>query len=260
MPEHPVTHKRSGAMPPETVEIIAHRGYSALAPENTRAALRAAVEAGADAVEFDLHVAACGTPVLFHDGMLSRTTDGVGPLRRRTLAQLKALDAGAWFSPEFSGETIPSFAEALQDLARERGRIYAEVKEFRELEDLDRMVSVARDAQMLERVVFISLNWTVLERLRGRDPELLLGYVVDDVSEVEEALGRTQGDPTSLLDLRADLVLDDPDVVDRAESQGTEVAVWTVDDPSEASRLLDLGVRRITTNQVERLVAWREST
>ncbi len=209
-------------MPTETVEIIAHRGYSARAPENTLAALHAAVAGGADAVEFDLRVAACGTPVLFHDSMLSRTTDGVGPLRRRTLAQLKTLDAGAWFSHEFSGETIPSFAEALDCLSAHPGRVYAEVKDFREPEDLDRMVSVARDARMLHRVFFISLNWTVLERLRGRDPELFLGYVV-------------------------------------AERQGTELAVWTVDDPSEASRLRELGVRRITTNEVERLVAWRAS-
>jgi glycerophosphoryl diester phosphodiesterase len=222
LPERAATHKRNGAMPTETVEIIAHRGYSARAPENTLAALHAAVAGGADAVEFDLRVAACGTPVLFHDSMLSRTTDGVGPLRRRTLAQLKTLDAGAWFSHEFSGETIPSFAEALDCLSAHPGRVYAEVKDFREPEDLDRMVSVARDARMLHRVFFISLNWTVLERLRGRDPELFLGYVV-------------------------------------AERQGTELAVWTVDDPSEASRLRELGVRRITTNEVERLVAWRAS-
>jgi glycerophosphoryl diester phosphodiesterase len=83
----------------DTIEIIAHRGYSGRAPENTLAALEAAVAAGADAVEFDLHTAACGTPVLFHDGMLSRTTNGVGPVRRRTLEQLKTLDAGKWFAP-----------------------------------------------------------------------------------------------------------------------------------------------------------------
>jgi glycerophosphoryl diester phosphodiesterase len=243
----------------ETCEIIAHRGYSARAPENTRAALRAAAVAGADAVEFDLRVAACGTPVLFHDGMLSRTTDGVGPVRRRTLAQLKALDAGRWFSPEFAGETIPSLAEALETLAPLTVRVYAEVKEFRELEDLDRMVSLVQDVRMLDRVVFISLNWTVLERLRGHDPGLALGYVVNDAGDVEEALGRAQGEAGTIVDLRADLVLNDPGLMESARRQGTEVAVWTVDEPAQASRLWDLGVRRLTTNQVERLVAWRDS-
>ncbi len=254
-----MTHKRKGVMRIETCEIIAHRGYSAKAPENTRAALRAAADAGADAVEFDLRVAACGTPVLFHDSMLSRTTDGVGPLRRRTLAQLKALDAGGWFAPGFAGETIPSLAEALEDLVPRSGRVYAEVKEFRELEDLDRMVSLVEAAGMLGRVVFISLNWTVLERLRGRDPRLTLGYVVDDAADIEEALGRAQGEPGTIVDLRADLVLDDPEVMEKAERQGTDVAVWTVDEVTDARRLRDLGVRRFTTNQVERMVVWRDS-
>ena len=135
---------------PQSIEIIAHRGFSAAAPENTLSALEAALEAGADAVEFDLHTAACGTPVLFHDAMLSRTTNGVGPLRRRTLEQLKALDAGRWFSPAFAGERIPSFAEALERLRGRVGRVYAEMKGFRELEDLDRMVHIARDAGMLD--------------------------------------------------------------------------------------------------------------
>jgi len=239
------------------VEIIAHRGYSARAPENTMAALDAAVAAGADAVEFDLHTAACGTPVLFHDAMLSRTTNGAGPLRRRTFAQLRALDAGAWFSPKFAGERIPSFQEALERLKGRIGRIYAEVKGYRELEDLDRMVQLARDADALDDVVFISLNWTVLDRMRGRMPDLAIGYIVDEGGEVDEAVHRAQGDPNALLDFRADLVLGDPALAHRLVQEGIETAVWTVNDPSEAARLYDLGVHRLTTNQVEALLAWK---
>ena len=241
----------------DSAEIIAHRGYSARAPENTLAALSAAVEAGADAVEFDLHVAACGTPVLFHDAMLSRTSNGVGPVRRRTFAQLKGLDAGAWFSPEFSGERIPSFGEALDQLRDTEHRIYAEVKGFRELEDLDRMVDISRDRGMLDRTVFISLNWITLDRIRGHDARPAIGYVVGGADEVDEALLRARGDTRALLDFRADLILADPTIAERALRQSAELAVWTVDDPSHASGLLDLGVRRFTTNQVERLLDWR---
>ena len=107
-------------------EIIAHRGYSARAPENTLAAIDAAVRAGADAVEWDVQIASCGTPVLFHDAHLGRTSNGVGPVRRRTLGQLRLLDAGSWFSAEFAEERIrgavmvdylfPSFRNVL-DLA-----------------------------------------------------------------------------------------------------------------------------------------------
>ncbi|HKJ03438.1 MAG TPA: glycerophosphodiester phosphodiesterase family protein [Longimicrobiales bacterium] len=241
------------------VEIIAHRGYSAKAPENTLAALDAAVAAGADAVEFDLHTAACGTPVVFHDAMLSRTTNGVGPLRRRTLEQLKALDAGKWFSPDFAGQRIPSFSDALQNLEGRVPRIYAEVKGFRELEDLDRMVRLARDADMLDVVVFISMNWTLLDRMRGQEPTLAVGYVVDEEGKIDEAVQRATGDAASLVDFRADLLTADPSTAQRCVDHGIDMAVWTVDDAAEAARLLELGVRRITTNQVEALLAWKAS-
>ncbi len=242
-----------------SVEIIAHRGYSARAPENTLAALEAALKAGADAVEFDVSTAACGTPVLFHDPMLSRTTNGVGPLRRRTLEQLKTLDAGKWFSPDFIGQRIPSFDEALRALKGRIGKIYAEVKGFRELEDADRMVRLARDAGMLGEVVFISLNWTLLDRMRGQEAGLSIGYVVDEGTELKEAAQRCAGDPAAMVDVRADLLAADPAVLDRLRDQGTGVAVWTVDDLAEAARFLAMGVARITTNQVGALVDWKRS-
>lgn len=238
-------------------EIIAHRGYSARAPENTLAALEAAFEAGADAVEFDLHTAACGTPVLFHDPMLSRTTNGVGPVRRRTFSQLASLDAGGWFSSDFAGERIPSLEEAFLACRGRVGRVYAEVKGFRELEDLDRMVRIARETRMLDATVFIAMNWTLLDRMRGQEPGLALGYVVDEATEAEEAVRRATGDARALVDYRASLLLDDPSLAQQALQAGVEVAVWTVDQPEEATRLAEMGVTRFTTNQVSRLLAWK---
>jgi glycerophosphoryl diester phosphodiesterase len=243
----------------EAVEIIAHRGYSAKAPENTLASLEAAVAAGADAVEFDLHTAACGTPVLFHDAVLSRTTNGVGPLRRRTMEQLKALDAGKWFSADFAGERIPSFVDALNHLKGRIGRVYAEVKGFRELEDLDRMVRLTQEADMLGDVVFISMNWTLLDRMRGQEPRLAIGYIVDEESKVDEAIQRATGDDASLLDFRADILTSEPARAQRCLDHGIDMAVWTVDHPADAARLLELGVKRITTNQVDDLLAWKRS-
>lgn len=243
----------------DLIEIIAHRGYSARAPENTLSALEGALAAGADAVEFDLHTAACGTPVLFHDAMLSRTTNGVGPIRRRTLEQLKTLDAGKWFDPSFAGERIPSFDEALSLLDGRVGRIYAEVKGFRELEDLDRMVRIVQSHGMLDRVTFISMNWTLLDRMRGQQSDLAIGYIVDEPGKIEESLQRAAGDPHSLVDLRADFLVQDPGIPLRARGDGIDLAVWTVNDPADAQRVLDAGVRRITTNEVEALLAWKRS-
>lgn len=91
---------------------VAHRGASAVAPENTMAAFEKAVELGADAIELDLHVSHDGELVIIHDDTLDRTTDGQGPVHTRSLHELKQLDAGRWFSERFAGQRIPTLAES----------------------------------------------------------------------------------------------------------------------------------------------------
>lgn len=246
-------HFRADGAPPE---IIAHRGYSTVAPENTLAAVRAALDAGATSIEVDVRTAIDGTPVLFHDVHLGRTSSGVGPVRRRAVGQLKSLDAGSWFSDDFAGEEIPTLAEALDAMADRVERIYLEVKGYREMEDLDRMVRIARSAGVLSRSIFIAMDWNVLDRIGGGEPGVGLGYIVDDRGEFDGALSRAAGDERSLIDLKADLALDEPALVATARDREVDVAVWTVDDEDEARGLRDAGVQRFTTNQVERLLAW----
>ena len=94
------------------LEIIAHRGYSAIAPENTKAAFLAAIENGADSIEFDVQFSWDGVLVVFHDFNLERTTNTQGKLREKTLVELKQIDAGIWFNPKFAGEQILTLAEA----------------------------------------------------------------------------------------------------------------------------------------------------
>ncbi len=247
--------RRFGFLGP--AEIIAHRGYSARAPENTLSAIEAAIDAGADAVEFDLHVTADGTPVLFHDATLERTTDGEGALRGRTLAQLRGLDAGSWFSPEFAGEPIPTLAEALGRLREPIRRVYPEVKGYRSLDDLGRMVEIVSEHRLDQRTVFISMDWAALEHLRGLHANLGIGYIVEKASRAREAIERAAGDAHALVDFKASLLLEDRSLTEEAGRRGVELAVWTVDDPSDAARLLDLGVPRITTNRVAELTAWK---
>jgi glycerophosphoryl diester phosphodiesterase len=248
-----------GPSPKNLVEIIAHRGFSAAAPENTLAAIEAAIAAGADALEFDVHVSRDGTPVLFHDATLKRTTDGRGPLKDHSLAELRALDAGSWFGRGFAGERIPSLAEALECVSRWSGRIYPEVKGYRGAQDLARMVDLAKALGVDDRTVFISLDWEALDLMRAHDSDVRIGFVIDASRRVDEAFERAAGDRRALLDFKAALLLKDPAVAARALDQRIELAVWTVDDPGEAERLLRLGVRRFTTNRVDDLVSWRES-
>lgn len=97
--------------------IIAHRGASAYAPENTMASFIKATNMGADVVELDVHLSKDGEVVVIHDATLDRTTDGYGPVHLRTFQELRQLDAGEWFGPEFKGQAIPSLSEVLDSLA-----------------------------------------------------------------------------------------------------------------------------------------------
>jgi glycerophosphoryl diester phosphodiesterase len=238
-------------------EIIGHRGFSARAPENTLRAMEMAIAAGADAVEWDVRIASCGTPVLIHDGHLGRTTNGVGPVARRTLEQLQMLDAGSWFSPEFSAERVPSLKQALELVKGRVRRVYCEVKAYRELEDLDRMVRITKEAGMLDATTFISLDWRTLDRVSVREPSATVGFIVDQVERFEPALGKALERESAILDFDQRLILEDPIIATRTRARGIDVAAWTVNDRLEAEELLRAGVTRLTTDQVEDMVSWR---
>ncbi|MCL5269801.1 MAG: hypothetical protein M1457_04435 [bacterium] len=124
---------------PERIDVIAHRGASAQAPENTLAAFRLAHEMGADWFELDCQFSRDGHLVVMHDGQLDRTTNGRGPVAARTLAELRRLDAGGWFDPRFAGEPVPTLGEAL-DFAHGRLGVYIEVKTAGGDADLERRI------------------------------------------------------------------------------------------------------------------------
>jgi len=240
------------------VEIVAHRGYSARAPENTMVAMDLAIDAGADAVEFDLHTASDGIPILFHDATLERTTDGSGAVQARSAEHLAGLDAGGWFSPAFTGEPVPTFADTLKLLRDRVGRVYAEIKGYRNHEDIDEMVRVVAAAGLIERTVFISMDWTALDRIREVDAHARIGYIVEVAARAADGIERAAGDPLAMLDFNAAVLFDDSTLAERSRAADIPLACWTVDTVDEAARILDLGVPRITTNQVGVLCAWKE--
>jgi glycerophosphoryl diester phosphodiesterase len=128
--------RRAGASPARSrldarqgrVVVIAHRGANRVAPENTLAAYRAAIDLGVDFVEIDVQTTADGQLVLMHDSTVDRTTNGSGAVRSLTLAQIKELDAGSWFSPEFAGEKAPTLEEAAA-LCRGKVGLYIDLKD-----------------------------------------------------------------------------------------------------------------------------------
>src|SRR5690606_7519264 len=238
-------------------EVIGHRGFSAAAPENTLTAVEAALAAGADAVEFDLQVTADGTPVLLHDDTLSRTTNGRGSVRRTSIEAVGRLDAGRWFEGAFAGEPVPELERVLAAVGTVAPRLYPEIKGVRHGGDVDRIVDTVEAAGALDRTVFIAIDWDLLERVRARAPEAAIGYIVTKRRHATDALARAAGDPAALVDFDKGIPLRDPGIPARAREAGIEMAAWTVDDTGDADRLLALGIPRITTNQVARMVAWK---
>ena len=241
------------------VEIIAHRGYSARAPENTLAALELGVSAGADAVEFDLHATADGVPVVLHDTTLDRTTDRSGEISEVTLDELAGADAGSWFGPDFAGEPVPTVAEAFRRMTPSGVRIYPEVKATDRPADLHQVVRTARELGILERTVFISMDWDALDTIRAAEPAARIGYIVERPRRTRSAIDRARDDELALIDFDARILLALPRHAERARAYGIPLAAWTVNTVETAARLLELGVPRITTNEVSELVRWKAS-
>ncbi|MCM2970948.1 glycerophosphodiester phosphodiesterase family protein [Larsenimonas suaedae] len=164
-------------------KFIAHRGLSAQAPENTRAALHAAADAGIKWVELDVQCLGDGTPVIWHDSHVRRCSDGQGLLSELTLDQAKALDVGAWFDPRFEGERMATLDEAL-DTLNERGLgLNLELK-IGQQEDpvglVERVLSTVREKVPEERLLLSSFSMDALDHIRKLDDTAPIGILFDE--------------------------------------------------------------------------------
>lgn len=235
-------------------EVIAHRGFSGIAPENTCAAFEEALAWSVDGLEWDLHVSADGVPVVIHDETVDRTTDGSGLVREMTLDALKRLDAGSWFGPEFRGERIPTLDEALQ-MARGRvARVYPEIKECPTAEAMAHIIEALRAHGFGDTCVVLSLDWDLLRLLRSLDRDMTIGFLVERESRFHGALAEARADGRAILACDYRILLRHPMLAQEAHRHEIELGAWTVDDPEDAQRLLALGVTRLTTNEVATLI------
>jgi glycerophosphoryl diester phosphodiesterase len=233
------------------MEIIAHRGASWDAPENTLAAARLAWEQGADALELDLHLTRDGRLAVIHDEDLRRTTGDPRRVAEATLAELQALDAGRWKGAKFAGEKIPDLAAVLAVVPRGR-RVFIEIKGGPEVvAELTRVVSASGLAA--GQVVVISFDHLAAQAAKRALPQHEAAWIID----APEAMGEsTLG---QLLQISRELALDaldfegswpiDEGFVQQIHGQRFKLYVWTVDDARKARRLLLAGVDGVTTNR-----------
>ena len=245
--------------------LIGHRGYSAIAPENTLPSFQLALDAGAKLVELDYHQSLDGVPMVIHDHILDRTTNARRKWKRRrikvsnkTAAEIQTLDAGSWFDGKFSGAKVPTLTEAL-DLICGGGAV--PVIEHKS-GDARTLADLLHQRQLVNRVVVISFNWRFLRELHALIPEQVLGALGPPA---RLSNGRRPLHPRRQLSSRLkDLLKTGARIavwnrkiskrsVEAAHRRGVKTWIYTVDDARLAKRLVARGAQAIIANQVERI-------
>lgn len=235
--------------------VTAHRGFSGNAPENTLAAFRAAIDAGCDMIELDVHLSRDNQVVVIHDDTLERTTSGRGNVADRTFAELQRLDAGSWFDPRFSGERIPALAEVLL-MARNKILVNIELKKGKHrfpytMEELaDRTLREVETAGMLDQVLFSSFDPAAIDRIREKNLLLPVALITNKPWAKPEDAGGGKRYPT--LNCRID-VLNEGNIR-LAHSGGIRIHAWTVNAQEAMQKAIALGVDGIITNHPDRLI------
>jgi glycerophosphoryl diester phosphodiesterase len=233
--------------------VVAHRGASIEHPENTIEAFEAAIDSGADAVEFDVRMTADGHAVVMHDPDVSRTTDGTGLVSAMTLEEIRALG-------------VPTLGEALACLS---GRAAADI----EIKNLpgepgftpDREAAVEATLDALDAVAFpgevivSSFNPASIAHSLALRPDVPTGLLTEYEVDAEEALvrARSQGHPWVLPFVLKVLEAGDG-FADRVHAGGGLLGVWIADDPETARKLFELGVDAVATNDPRAIVAVRD--
>jgi len=232
--------------------VVAHRGASARAPENTLAAFEAAVADGADVVELDVRLTRDGIPVILHDPDVSATTEGTGFVHELSLGEVKRLDAAGGRGER---QEIPTFAEALESI---RGAgVNLEIKNLpgepafdspREA-TLEAALDVLRAARFEGPVLVSSFNWLTIERARELAPEVMTGFLTIAAIDPWASLvyARSHGHDFVLPQGPA-LAAAGADFVRDARADGVRVGTWVVDDEEVLSTLFAWGVAAVATN------------
>jgi glycerophosphoryl diester phosphodiesterase len=226
--------------------IMAHRGDQKHAPENTLAAFRKAVAIGADCIELDVRRTRDGHLVVIHDERVDRTTDGIGRVADLSLAELRQLDAGSWFSPEHAGERIPTFPEAIAAIAPHL-TFATEIKEPPGLIEAQ-VLAALKEAGALARTVITSFNADVIRLVKELEPSAKTGLIGSDSGLLERAVAVG----ASWIDPYKDGCT--PELVAAAHAAGIRVTTWIIDAPEELRHYEAMGVDRVTSNDPERLL------
>jgi glycerophosphoryl diester phosphodiesterase len=242
--------------------ILGHRGASAVAPENTLAAFSRAIRDGADGIEFDVRLSHDQLPVVIHDATLKRTGSVERLVRELTAAELQEIDVGSWFdahrqipSPSFAGEKLPTLTQVFDFLSTNTGLLYIEMK--CDAEDgpalAAEVVKLSRESRVADRVVVESFDLAVIAEVKRIDAGIRTAALFEPRLSRPISTVRRLKMVDNALAVGADEIalhhtLAGPRVIEKAQREGLEVVVWTVDDPEWIARARTLGVKVLIAN------------
>ncbi len=238
----------------QTPQIMAHRGASKAAPENSMAAFRQAIEEGADWIELDVQESADGKVVVMHDSDLMKLAKNPIKIWNATQEDLAQIDIGSSFDPRFADERVPTLAEVLQ-LCKGKIGVIIELKYYGHDQQLEqRVVDIVEAAGMADEVMVMSLKPQGVAKTKALRPEwkcgLLLSVYAGDLKKIDADF------------LAVNAKFASRNFVKRAHAAKKEVYAWTVDDPGQMLQLMNRGVDGILTNRpalAEKVIQERES-
>ncbi len=229
--------------------ITGHRGAAALAPENTLAGIQKAVESGIKWIEIDTQLSADNIPVIIHDKTVRRCTNGKGRVGDLTLAELKVLDAGSWFSKEFKGETIPTLEEALLACQENNLNMNLEIKIHKEHEVkplVEKVVETVKHLNFpIEKLLFSSFSKTALAHCQALYPEVRRGFITEH--KPFNMLDTIK--PLDLYSLHIDHRILNEKLAKSIKEMGLTLMIWTLNDPKKVDKFTAWGVDNIITDK-----------
>jgi glycerophosphoryl diester phosphodiesterase len=235
--------------------IIGHRGASAVAPENTMAAFREALAAGADGIEFDVRLTRDGVPVVIHDSTLRRTGGVPHRVAELTREEISKVDVGSWFAETFANETVPSLAELFKLFQSNNSTLYLEMKcdsPAGQRPLAEACVKAIDEHSLKSRVVVQCFQLPALKVFREIDPDIKTvalfepSFTNPSVLSDQKIINQATDIGAAALALHHRLARES--LVLKAKAAGLHVAVWTVDDPAWIERARAIGVDALITN------------
>jgi glycerophosphoryl diester phosphodiesterase len=242
------------------VERVAHRGGSALAPENTLAAFHNAMTLPVDAIELDVHMSRDGHMIVFHDNTVERRTNGRGNILDLDFDYLRSLNAAAHFPGGWSEQQIPTLREVL-DSAKGHVQVYIEIKTSkrngvhgRYPNIVETVVNEVRATGMIDQVLVMSFDWSLLPHVTSLEPALPTGALVSDDTwnvHADEALTTLIAQVQSLgcSWLNMDWKLCTEDMPTMIHEHGLHIGLWTVNNQHDMRRFARAGVDSITSDR-----------